>query len=501
MDSTAFKRLALCGITLAVSAALAGAQADELSRFAGYTRPGFPDDKLSGDKIQLAADDPQLRDQAIGGTIYYRVLRLKGDAADSWGSGVPKFDSRFKPGVDLAGASSPELDTTAKYLYLYQVVNDRQTVTPIYNVSVKLLAEPKDITSWGYFDGVGFAVRTEGDGEDKGEKIRPVSLGNILGAEALSRIYRSPAPPVAAPKALELSLVPMKVGEAAPQDKGGQRIVTVMWDAFDPAVNPNFVTLLPESDFNQGPCFRAVWTRDRAVKKGTRSTVFGFTSNLQPTFESVRMRGPRLSKGGVVPVALGNPFENDQADETVKDNLTGAEGKAPTPQPLSSPAGRGTPQGGLPVAGGMPAPGMGGIPPLGGGPTGGGAGGGGGFTPPPPVSGGGGSGSGGGNNSNGQTGSQTGNNSAAQQGNQSQTQIFNPIIVNLQAQGQQQQQRQQQEQQQQQQFHHQRQGHGEREHHDGTPHEVVPAPSALLLAVIGLPALFLFRRRRKPLAA
>src|SRR5438874_1197907 len=132
MNATALRRLTVCCLALLAPAAFLPAQ--ETTSFTGYTRPGFPNDTRSGDKIIWAADDPNLKDKAIGGTVYFTVLQLTKQAGDSWTSGVPKFNSRFKPGIDFAGASSPELDTGAKYLYLYQVVNDRQTTTPIWSV-------------------------------------------------------------------------------------------------------------------------------------------------------------------------------------------------------------------------------------------------------------------------------------------------------------------------------------------------------------------------------
>src|SRR5205085_5391366 len=65
-------------------------------------------------------------------------------------------------------------DTKAKYLYLYQVVNDRgldpleggvkpaaffveNPPQPVVSTSVRLMVDPRYITSWGYFEHASFA--------------------------------------------------------------------------------------------------------------------------------------------------------------------------------------------------------------------------------------------------------------------------------------------------------------------------------------------------------
>jgi hypothetical protein len=54
------------------------------------------------------------------------------------------FDGKFNPGVGSGG-----LDTSARYLYLVQVVNNGPTPTPIKQVSTYL--DPTLVTSWGVF--------------------------------------------------------------------------------------------------------------------------------------------------------------------------------------------------------------------------------------------------------------------------------------------------------------------------------------------------------------
>ena len=54
------------------------------------------------------------------------------------------------------------------------------------------------------------------------------------------------------------------------------------WDALDPASNPDYVMLLANSDFENAPSVRAIWSGKNVLERNNRSTVFGFTSNLPP---------------------------------------------------------------------------------------------------------------------------------------------------------------------------------------------------------------------------
>jgi hypothetical protein len=295
--------------------------------------------------------------------------------------------------------------------------------------------------------------------------------------------------------------VPTKRGEQAPKDDD-KRIVTVLWDALDPAFNPNYTMLLAESDFDKGPCFRAVWNGDQVIKKDGRSTVFGFTSNLPPTLEAIRIRGlAEVSKprDNVKPVR--GKLKQDKAGEGVN----GAEGKGPTPKgekvaeepPAQPPANLAQP---LPPPLVFPPPALGDTWTAAGGSrpfTGFGGNNGFGTGLGSAASGGGGSSGGGqtGVNQNAGTSTGTGTNGG------SQTQsvqiggpsiVFNPIQIELQAQGQLQGQFQHQKQRQRQQSDPATPGP---DGHAGRG-EVVPQPATLLLAAIGLPALLLLRRRK-----
>ncbi|MGF1580108.1 MAG: hypothetical protein ACFCD0_12165 [Gemmataceae bacterium] len=331
---TAFSRLMawlFVSLFVFLSCASAKTYADSLSRFTGFTRPGTPNDDLGGGEIRLVADTEEGRQNGIGTTVYFTVLERTENVDDVWGTNLPEFASAFKPGLDFSGTSSPGLDTSAQYLYLYQTVNDRGTLSPIRSTSIKLIVEMKDITSWGYFSGVGFATEGTANVKRNVRKVRPVSYGNIVARERADRIYRDKAPFIPINKRFFLTQVPTRRGQQAPGDENGNKILRIQWDPLDPAINPDYVILLNRSDFkDKRPSFRAIWSEKNAIEKDRRSTVFGFTSNLPPTLEPVRVRGQRvqIQDGKIVPVLL------DETPVNISQQLKGlADGVAPTPQP------------------------------------------------------------------------------------------------------------------------------------------------------------------------
>jgi len=258
------------------------------------------------------------------------VFEREGRSADDpWGTGGPQFASRFRPGIDFNGGASPSLDTQAKYLYLYQVVNHQRTDPTIESASIKLLADLSDITSWGYFQGLGLATE-----EDTG--LRPLSANHKLDPNT----YSSPAPAVPISKPLRLATIPTTRGEEPAVGAG--KLVRIHWDAFDPARTPDYVMLLARSDFEENSSFRAIWSGPNAIAKDGRSTVFGFTTNLPPKFDQARLRTSRdHSKGAEVPAGLEKEEETKISKEgktklaSARDSVVGVEGQAPTPIPAA----------------------------------------------------------------------------------------------------------------------------------------------------------------------
>ena len=180
-------------------AAPPAAHADGLQRFTGYANAGTPSDKvLASGVIESAADAPK----AFGGSIYFMVLdRGEGRGDDTWGTGVKSFDTQFQTGLDDALKPSPGLDKKARYLYLYQVVNDRGSKSPIHEVTLRLIIDPAMITSWGYFaaakkdkekapvgTGVGFASRPAPASRRRSPRFPP----SIPSARSNGRSSRTP---------------------------------------------------------------------------------------------------------------------------------------------------------------------------------------------------------------------------------------------------------------------------------------------------------------------
>ena len=143
----------------------------------GYTRPGNPSDLVKDGKVLSIAWDDDYKGRYIGATVYFAVYERSelGVQGDVYGTGHPGIDDLFKEGRSTGGQYSPGLDTSARYLYVYQVVNDRGLdpmkevpiggawrnfrTEEIVTATVKLLVDPKEITSWGHFKSTAFASR------------------------------------------------------------------------------------------------------------------------------------------------------------------------------------------------------------------------------------------------------------------------------------------------------------------------------------------------------
>ena len=119
----------------------------------------------------------------------------RGEKDDIWGTGIKSFDKVFQPGIDLQGGSSPRLDSGARYLYLYQVVNDRKTLTPVSSESVRLVVDPSEITSWGHFPSLGFTI----PGKMQGAMVPVSAVIQGVADTNEGKMYKDRAPPIPAP--------------------------------------------------------------------------------------------------------------------------------------------------------------------------------------------------------------------------------------------------------------------------------------------------------------
>jgi hypothetical protein len=276
----------------------AAVKAEVLKEYTGYTRPGSPSDRVVGSKLIYAALEEDGKN-GIGGTVYFMVLSLdRGHVGDPWATGLTDLNKTFQPGIDLQGLSSPGLDTSARYLYLYQVVNDRKTLTPIQSQSIRLLVHPAEITSWGHFPNLGFSI------PGKNGVMTPVSAV-IQGVADTNegKMYQEMAPAIKEPLAYGLRAIrPSKPAAAKEKKEEVDR---------DPAREPDHVMLMVnwdvEEEFVAGPrhafTFVASWNPDNVLKPTERSPIFGYTSNLPPTHTKTGKKGPVMKGGGIRPAA------------------------------------------------------------------------------------------------------------------------------------------------------------------------------------------------------
>jgi hypothetical protein len=518
----------------------------------GFTRPGNPPDEvLPNGKIRYVAWDPANKEDVIGGTIYWMVLRRTGSDTDPWGTGITKFTESFREGKDFENRYSPSLDTDAQYLYLYQAVNDRGLdplpikpaanteipTKPIARTSLRLLVEPREITSWGYFKDLAFAADvadrkfdgTSAAGLGQPDKMirMAVSSNPSILAELPHEPYLAGSPPYPLGDLRQtFSIGPSTIGLAsswAAKELKTNAIKYASWaknelQAVENALAPDYVLITvagydwPRRDAQNGArqaalewgeneaqfVFQTYWDKDN-IKLGQHTTIFGFTCNLPPVDEELRIADPaalKLAAAGIRLTANDGDVVPVAAEAIAAGGM--ASGTAPTPAGAAAPTGFAGPMGSI---GGMTPGGGGGG---GGGPGFGGGGFAGGFGS---FSGGFGSGfpgSGVSGSSSNSTPTQT--QQVKQQQNQQESQTESqqenqqvspnqqslppgtpPVTVNINQTITQNQQQTQQQQQQQQQTQTQTQ--------TGTTPSI-PEPAAIVLAVAAVPVLFFCWRRR-----
>jgi len=142
------RAFALFVFALTGVSALPAAPVPEMS---GYCRPGqdasLPPPKQGGLPIAVEGDP------GAGITIYYAVYdRLNGTVVDPWATGYKDLDKAFVAGQATDQlAASKVLDVQARYLYLFQIVNDSTRKSQVKAATFRLLVEADQITSWGHF--------------------------------------------------------------------------------------------------------------------------------------------------------------------------------------------------------------------------------------------------------------------------------------------------------------------------------------------------------------
>ena len=233
---------------LGLIAAPSIARAEELKKFSGYTRPGIPTAppgpiKIAGDK---AAQD------AIGATVYFKVFeRGNDDEVDPWGTGIKDLDRWFVPGRAARGRNAESLDTSARYLYLYQVVNDSYRPAQVKSVAIRLLIPPHLITSWGHFvqradkgaaRGFGFTMLFDHP-DPKTPKAKSMVLPlSTDHAGVNDELYRDPAPYFYPPKPYGISPIllnnkPMPLTDGEDTGRAPERVMLHSMFNFEGAPN------------------------------------------------------------------------------------------------------------------------------------------------------------------------------------------------------------------------------------------------------------------------
>jgi hypothetical protein len=564
-----------------------------LIEWAGVVRVGNPYDvgvpsKEFGERLVPVVFSPRGEKtpadakKLVGGSVYFAVFKNQGAEAtkngDTFGTGMKGFDQKFFGGNGYQ--FSPAFDTTATYLYLYQVVNGRgrdprnfikdppEVVNaidvgkvfkevsppsePIARWALSLAVRPRDISSWGYFNGASFVAEPKEllnifgrkIGKNADSMIEPISYLPSMQEPSIHPAYKNRA----AAYSLGLFQETFRVGDSEKnigKDPGyikdeiklvveGKEVTRVL----NHDVKPSAVELIHSSsetlayaEFGDQDYIRSALLvkfddgtlGEAGLAKGRYSTVFGFTSNLPPQPERVRI-------DTAASVRESRQFESRAADLFSRRALDAAENystivlsgqgtppllafsREPAVRFVADTAGSLRTAGDIVAAGGNirfvaaaadgreipgPVPSASGAAAISGGfSTGlGGSSHGGGMGGSFPSLGVGGaaglSGFGGG------AGGIGGNNGGNPQQQQQQQQIPNSQTINFNASLINQQQQQQQQLQFQIQSQHQGQHQGNHNHPPHPPGPVVPAPASLLLGLLGLPVL-VFLRRRKP---
>lgn len=365
---------------------------------AGYTRPGTPPDIVNDDgKIIAAAFEGKdmKKFKVLGATIYFCVFKNTGaEDGDTFGTGMADFDRRFDAGRSFTEAYSPRFDKKARYLYLYQIVNDRflnpqitpvkgakegevknplfdpnvknelttsiPSTEPIQQFALKLLVDPRFLTSWGHFRDSGFAAsvvdvdnagkpvkQVVDDGKNKVERDREIRLAFSYLPAITTKLpypaYKELAKPISLGD-LEngfgvansgLNLTDSKAYRDLKLVAGQIGKDNVKWAAFvdrliktaDHGRDPDFVQInYPKIDWNDpqdpgipGPgyrhfpdevaysVFRVTWLPGKSLKQGERSVIVGFTTDLPPVFAPVRADNDKSADAGKELQLSGGP--------------------------------------------------------------------------------------------------------------------------------------------------------------------------------------------------
>src|SRR5262245_45637197 len=113
---------ALAGLVVISTPAISNAEIiDSGGTYAWNTPVTFDLTKKAGAILPVSGDVKAL-EKGVGATVLCTVYDRGGGApADPWGAGIGHPEQMFVRGVDPTMRGSPELDRSARYLYVYQI--------------------------------------------------------------------------------------------------------------------------------------------------------------------------------------------------------------------------------------------------------------------------------------------------------------------------------------------------------------------------------------------
>jgi hypothetical protein len=179
----------------------------------------------------------------VEGTVNFAVYdqTTGGSAGDTFGVGLAGFDALF-----AASTLSGPLDTSARYLYLYQTVNNSENTSMVPISANTVQITPSLLTSWGRFDDTTFASTVNGS--------------------------------------------PAGFGDPSPSSVGAIAVVTTDSGLFEPTVVRGSASLL-------------AFYLTAEIPVGSKSELWGYTSDFAPIFGTTGLIDGGTTADGTVPTA------------------------------------------------------------------------------------------------------------------------------------------------------------------------------------------------------
>jgi len=305
---------------------------------AGYTRPGNPDDIVGSDNKIIPVNHGFEKKPVLGATVYYAVYENQNRDTDPFGLTFPDLDTAFVAGKGFSG----KLNTQAKYLYVYEIVNDRGTnpisettkdgiifakdagkqtlkTEDVGSFNLRLPIDPSLISSWGYVRNASFAFTAENrDAAGKiatastnaPESIRLAASANTATVAQLpgTPAYKSNAKAEDFPRSFDVSVDQSNLGLANLASikelnrRKGSGETLAAWEeknlesAKVGGQTPDIVDLIStDGDSGSKSVLRAEWMTNR-LKLGQHSVLIAFTTDMPPADVPVQIMDPAATE-------------------------------------------------------------------------------------------------------------------------------------------------------------------------------------------------------------